>query len=1341
MTAVNVGAAYVELGVKYDDTIKRVGDDIAGLDRTAAKVSGQITNHFTRGFKGVKDEATRTGEGVGSELATGITKKLEEAFHEVSSSFGIIGSTAEKAFSSITSNAGLVAIGVGGIGLAAAGVVKQLYDLGRDWDTITDNITIRTGLTGDALNRITDSVKRVGAESAASLSTISGIEAQLTSTLGLTGSSLDEVSLKLADLQELTGDQVNIRELAKVFHGFNTDADQMGDSIDQLYDTFTRTQIPVSELTTLLATAGPTARTLGLDIGQLSSLLVTLNDAGIQPTSAINALRLAMANLSKEKPPKGVLGDFLKAEDGKDITTKIEDLITELQKTGNIDLARQAFGRSFQDIFDAIRNGKLTAEDFNKSMETTGHTIEGTKKATDDWDQKLSESVNKLKSDLAPAATAVFDTISHALEHVIDLVDSFNVKLSGIKVPGVTPGAQLPGVNLFPGLYGQPPGVNPPGPTGLPYGTGGLGGASAGGVPLTPGQQQGLMHGTATPGMIQWQVYDPSTGKWTIKEVPKPVVPEPKPPPAPPGAPPLLPPTSELDTSGGAAASKALPPAPSLPYNTALPPGFLQLPQTAELLSSESGFIDARHDVEEKQARVDQLAKDNNATENDIQNARNDLYQAQTRQQQAELKLYDSRQAMFDKQTKAAEDQNKKIDEETKKYQSQFSGGSLIDFLLYLMFQPTIDQIRQKIHAPEIAAAGAGSAAGLGGSLQSFGLGGPGSFTGGQAAQAGFRVPYGLPPGVNSGGYGGGGVQFPDWVNQVANYFGIKPSTYPGHQETNRDEAGYAPNPEHLNRAIDWTGPVDALQRFDDYLKTIPQDLEQVIWKNPNTGVETGIAGGRDVSGSYYSQTGEGSYAEHTGHVHTRQSMSIPLPGAAGIGVGGGGGGSGLNWDALADKESGGNWSIDTGNGYTGGFQFDAATWAQYGGTQYAPTAGQATKQQQIAVAQAAYNARGGGQTLWPANYQQLGIPGMQDGGQVPGWGGGDQHPILTEGGEWVVPKDQAAQHAAALQAITDGANSDQLLQQLADQAPGGQHLPPGGPLPIGPTGMPPGNAAQAAVAPKTGRTGGYIPSGAGASGQAGSSLFSGAVGMGADVINYFIDTAASLASEAASAAMAAGTMGASAATPAAGAAAGFGIQVGADIAKRAVSYGAQVLGILGDSAMEIMSPFGVPRLWQTDPKQFMPQIGALPAAITTGEKALAGDQSAGGPVQPGQLPGTQPVGPPVKKAEASGVTSLPVPPIQGVLDSLTPKLPGVQQHIPQGGPSAPGPGPVPPSAQAGAATASYRSGAYDANSAGTHNDYSVHVQSVTVKDVNEMSQSMADKQRLQMMRYAGRPS
>ncbi|WP_199550772.1 transglycosylase family protein [Streptomyces sp. N35] len=70
-------------------------------------------------------------------------------------------------------------------------------------------------------------------------------------------------------------------------------------------------------------------------------------------------------------------------------------------------------------------------------------------------------------------------------------------------------------------------------------------------------------------------------------------------------------------------------------------------------------------------------------------------------------------------------------------------------------------------------------------------------------------------------------------------------------------------------------------------------------------------------------------------------------------------------WDQVAQCESGGNWSINTGNGYYGGLQFSASTWSGYGGTAYAPTADQATKAQQIAIGEKVLAGQGKG--AWPS--------------------------------------------------------------------------------------------------------------------------------------------------------------------------------------------------------------------------------------------------------------------------------------------------------------------------------------------------------------------------------------
>lgn len=136
-------------------------------------------------------------------------------------------------------------------------------------------------------------------------------------------------------------------------------------------------------------------------------------------------------------------------------------------------------------------------------------------------------------------------------------------------------------------------------------------------------------------------------------------------------------------------------------------------------------------------------------------------------------------------------------------------------------------------------------------------------------------MTYGLPNGTNIT-YGSPG--FPQWVYDLGRAFNLKASTYPGHQETDRNETGFARNPQRLNRGIDWAGTNTDMQRFADYLMTIKSALEQVIWENPATGRRSGVAGGKDVSGSGYYNA---DYPGHRDHVHTRQSAPIPLPGKA----------------------------------------------------------------------------------------------------------------------------------------------------------------------------------------------------------------------------------------------------------------------------------------------------------------------------------------------------------------------------------------------------------------------------------------------------------------------------
>jgi LysM repeat protein len=101
---------------------------------------------------------------------------------------------------------------------------------------------------------------------------------------------------------------------------------------------------------------------------------------------------------------------------------------------------------------------------------------------------------------------------------------------------------------------------------------------------------------------------------------------------------------------------------------------------------------------------------------------------------------------------------------------------------------------------------------------------------------------------------------------------------------------------------------------------------------------------------------------------HARIALGITAAGVAGtaalLGPASAAQASSVNWDAVAQCESGGNWSINTGNGFYGGLQFTKGTWKAYGGGKYASTANKASRSEQIAIAEKVLDGQGIG--AWP---------------------------------------------------------------------------------------------------------------------------------------------------------------------------------------------------------------------------------------------------------------------------------------------------------------------------------------------------------------------------------------
>ena len=127
---------------------------------------------------------------------------------------------------------------------------------------------------------------------------------------------------------------------------------------------------------------------------------------------------------------------------------------------------------------------------------------------------------------------------------------------------------------------------------------------------------------------------------------------------------------------------------------------------------------------------------------------------------------------------------------------------------------------------------------------------------------------------------------------------------------------------------------------------------------------------GRHRAPSTTSQLGVGNLVARSTAGAT--AFALPIVGITALTTGTADAATESQWDNVAQCESGGNWHINTGNGYYGGLQFSSSTWLGYGGGAYASTANLASREQQIAIAERVQAAQGWG--AWPVCSAHAGV-------------------------------------------------------------------------------------------------------------------------------------------------------------------------------------------------------------------------------------------------------------------------------------------------------------------------------------------------------------------------------
>ena len=412
--------AYGKLRDKAADALGKVRVEEEKLKKArAGGKTDQIAAAEERLNKALRDSRSATSAAKdGYTDLTNAQKRLGDGASGLGGKFGGLGDMAGKAGTALTS-AGVVAAGAALAGIAAlgAGVVvagTQLYELGQAWDDVADSLATRTATLGPQLDKLTGAVKNLAPATASSIGDIGNVVGQVSQALRLSGSDLTSVSKRILDLDRITGQNLNIRDLGKVFRGFGVDAKDQVSTLDSLYRASAATGIGVNELLTAVTAAGPAARTMGLDLSQTASLLASFSDAGIDGEKALGSLSLAAKNLAKDgiAPAAGL----------RDTLTQIEALIAAGDEAGSINLAAKIFGKGYGPILDAIRSGALDAQSLNTALAQGGVTIDEVAKSTADWSERWQQLKNTLSVALEPLASGVFNVINEKLDQLADWV-------------------------------------------------------------------------------------------------------------------------------------------------------------------------------------------------------------------------------------------------------------------------------------------------------------------------------------------------------------------------------------------------------------------------------------------------------------------------------------------------------------------------------------------------------------------------------------------------------------------------------------------------------------------------------------------------------------------------------------------------------------------------------------------------------------------------------------------------------------------------------------------------------------------------------------------------------
>lgn len=339
---------------------------------------------------------------------TGDSKGAIKAMGDVETKSGGLGSA-------LTTLGTVGAAGIAAIGAAAVGAGAFLVELGAQFDDATDNIRIKTGATGAVLDELKGSFKAVLEDTPAEMNDVSTAITGINQALGLTGAPLEDLARTMLDLSRITGTDIAtvVKSSTDLFNNWSVATEYQTAALDLLLRVSQQTGAPVESLSEALSENGVVLRELGFQLPEAAALFGLLEKAGMSAADVMPAFSKSMATAAKDgRTAADVLNETFAA---------IRDSPTSVAAAQK---AMEVFGaKAGPKLAAMIREGKLSFEELQTSVMSSGDSISALAFETDDWGEKWLMFKNKLMIALEPAGTALFEGLSAAFEGLLPQID------------------------------------------------------------------------------------------------------------------------------------------------------------------------------------------------------------------------------------------------------------------------------------------------------------------------------------------------------------------------------------------------------------------------------------------------------------------------------------------------------------------------------------------------------------------------------------------------------------------------------------------------------------------------------------------------------------------------------------------------------------------------------------------------------------------------------------------------------------------------------------------------------------------------------------------------------